>query len=91
MCPPETKRQMKGNSRFGSDRKLACSLDAISGTTPPYFRCICCVEVIADNISPFLHIALAVSSQDVSIPKTINSISLLQSIQYSAEINPSIS
>ena len=43
-----------------------------------------------DNIWPSLHIALAVSSQDVSIPKTINLFSLLQSIQYFAVTNPSI-
>ena len=45
-------------------------LDAISGTTPPYFSCIgICVSIILDNISlPFLTIATDVSSQLDSIP-----------------------
>lgn len=45
-------------------------LDAISGTTPPYFSCIgICVSITLDNISlPFLTIATDVSSQLDSIP-----------------------
>ena len=45
-------------------------LDAISGTTPPYFSCIgICVSIIFDNISlPFFIIATDVSSQLDSIP-----------------------
>ena len=46
-----------------------CFLDAISGTTPPYFSCIGnCESIILDNISlPFLTIATDVSTQLDSI------------------------
>lgn len=45
-------------------------LEAISGTTPPYFSCIgICVSIIFDRISlPFFIIATDVSSQLDSIP-----------------------
>ena len=45
-------------------------LEAISGTTPPYFSCIgIWVSIIFDSISlPFFTIATEVSSQLVSIP-----------------------
>ena len=46
-------------------------LDAISGTTPPYFSCIgICVSITFDNISlPFFTTEAAVSSQELSIAK----------------------
>ena len=45
-------------------------LEAISGTTPPYFSCIgICVSITFDKISlPFLTTEADVSSQLVSIP-----------------------
>ena len=44
-----------------------------------------------NSFLPFSEIALAVSSQDVSIPRTINLVSLLRLTQYFSEIDPSIS
>ena len=52
-------------------KNISCSLEAISGTTPPYFECIDCELTSFDKIYPSLHTATAVSSQDVSIPITI--------------------
>ena len=55
------------------------------------FLWIFCVLIKDDKILPSSETALAVSSQDVSIPRTINLVSLLRLTQYFSEIDPSIS
>ena len=49
-----------------------CSLEATSGTTPPYFEWYNCDEIIFDNILSLSRTAADVSSQEVSIASVIN-------------------
>ena len=59
-------------------------LEAISGTTPPYFSCIgICVSIILERTSlPFFTIDTEVSSQLDSIPKVNISFSIIIFLYY---------
>ena len=67
--------------------KSSCSLEAISGTTPPNFECITCLLTTLDRILPSWQIDAAVSSHEVSMPRMINLILLQQQFLSFLEIN----